>query len=385
MISLVCNNETGDKLRQYDLNRRIVVYAKNTVEEIWFRKGGLKLAVPFIKDGEGVIAEVPNIMLKEFGVVTTEVISIAEDGVTHNEKQNFYVHKRGMPAGYIYTETETIGVLNNDGGGQPDWNAAEGEPGHVKNRTHGSEFVWHAIVENQAVAADDFDEQFTENENPFYYSETENSVYFYEEQNVKIVFNGKEYKGVLVNNEWYEGHVFGNLAIVEVGEDTGEPFLYGDGGSLFTKTNEPFTISVYVEEEVVTQLPNKYIPPDNYDYVLCCSVSCSASNNYAIDPTQGTWSSVRNMTFDLYNKYKENNFPIKACIVLEVDVGSDTVYIRCEPFMVRHGGDLMLLRWKTESTLNYINGTTTLDVFETVFAPGVTDNPTCTKLYTVVS
>lgn len=119
MISLVCNANVG-KLWQFSLERKIKVYTKNTVTEIWFYKGGLKKAVPFVKDGESVVAEVPNIMLKDFGVMTVEVISLTDEGVTHKERQNFYVHKREKPSWYAYTETETIGVLNesnSDGGG----------------------------------------------------------------------------------------------------------------------------------------------------------------------------------------------------------------------------------------------------------------------------
>ena len=254
MISLVCNNETGDKLRQYDLNRRIVVYAKNTVEEIWFRKGGLKLAVPFIKDGEGVIAEVPNIMLKEFGVMTAEAISIAEDGVTHNEKQNFYVHKRDMPAGYIYTETETIGVLNNDGGGQSDLNAAEGEPGHVKNRTHYSEFVEKVRLDETTVELNDENGGQILLDGSFEVGDT-----------YTVKWNGVEYSGTIVYMGGFAAG--GNLKYFDdtLTEEYTEPFgiVSADGMCVmmsFEALPLAVTVSVKVVGETVQRLPAKFAP-----------------------------------------------------------------------------------------------------------------------------
>ena len=104
----------GEKVRQWDLSRKVEIFhpPERTIKEVWFKKGGVELAVPFSDDGEVAAAEIPNILLKSFGVLTCRVYGLGTDGCKYEDKSTFYVSRREQPKDYVYTETETIGLLN---------------------------------------------------------------------------------------------------------------------------------------------------------------------------------------------------------------------------------------------------------------------------------
>lgn len=102
----------GDKLRQYDLTRavQIVPASGETLEtvEVWKSSVTAIYSVPFRADDDYFIADIPNILLQGFGVLTVRVKTVNSNGNHKTEKATFYVSKRNKPEDYVYTETPVI-------------------------------------------------------------------------------------------------------------------------------------------------------------------------------------------------------------------------------------------------------------------------------------
>ena len=147
------------------------------------------------------------------------------------------------------------------GGAQSDLNAAEGEPGHVLNRTHWSEWQEVTYIDNVTFA-----------------ESTMVDVPLVSGQEYTITANGTTY----VRSAWT--FALGGLEVVCLGngagvgeEDTGEPFIfiYMDGyGSQIQSVNttDPITVSLLTVNEVVHKLPAKYIPDMTPYYWMCNAV-----------------------------------------------------------------------------------------------------------------
>lgn len=103
------------------------------------------------------------------------------------------------------------------GGAQPDWNANDGEPGHVLNRTHYAEKVVSTFVDETLRVLD-------EDTGAFHYTKPF-SVYAGEEYTVS--WDGIEYKCICIEVPMEETTLLmlGNAGAVLGGESTGEPFL----------------------------------------------------------------------------------------------------------------------------------------------------------------
>lgn len=135
--------------------------------------------------------------------------------------------------------------------GAYDWNASEGEPGYIANRTHYSEIADTVLIDNQT------------------YGDEEAVVLDFAlvaGQSYHIVWNGSEYDEVARNAETGGVSVvmLGNSSIVG-GENTGEPYaiLCMDGmGTLLCDMSgaESATVTLSTEQEVVQKLPEKYLP-----------------------------------------------------------------------------------------------------------------------------
>jgi hypothetical protein len=82
---------------------------------------------------------------------------------------------------------------------------------------------------------------------------------------VTVSWDGKEYECEICMSQ--NTLSFGNLSIMNLGENTGEPFLLGvSGGSntfgaFTTDTAETHTVGIYQKAEAVVQIDKKFIPP----------------------------------------------------------------------------------------------------------------------------
>ena len=153
-------------------------------------------------------------------------------------------------------------------GGGADWNASEGEPGHVLNRTH---WVEGGMVEvlaetTTAVSGEAFAEIVIQS-CPVSVGDT-----------VIVNWNGTEYSCVGIDGSAFgmDGAIFGNIGVLTGGTDTGEPFIVvlgeDDGGTCFALVvavdgSTEATLSIHHNAETVHKLDPKFLP-DGVPYVI---------------------------------------------------------------------------------------------------------------------
>lgn len=123
---------------------------------------------------------------------------------------------------YIDTDDEPDSPGGGGASAQADWNAAEGEPGHILNRTHWSE--WVEVVPEQTVA-------YIEDEGCY---ALESDLVFVEGETYRVKFDGVVYdcEAWLYTEEGYTFVMLGNAAFMGIGDDTGEPFVVGAFGGM---------------------------------------------------------------------------------------------------------------------------------------------------------
>lgn len=165
---------------------------------------------------------------------------------------------------WIDTDEEPESTGGGGGGAQADWNASEGEPGHVLNRTHWSEVEEGEILFSEATVAWD--------ETTEYLGVMEVTAPLIIGNTYKVMFNGEEY---LCDGIDYEGMavVIGNMVFLSAEfESTGEPFamVYQDGmcmlipNDINSEEYEAGSAIISITEivETVYKLPDKFIDKD---------------------------------------------------------------------------------------------------------------------------
>jgi len=173
----------------------------------------------------------------------------------------------GTP-GQVLTKTEN-GTEWKDAPGGADWNAAEGEPGHVLNRPFYSEVTVDTVLAETSPAFIEYAGQFI----------LTDPILVITGEEYTVNWNGTEYTCVCgeFDVEGVMTPVLGNLSAIGIGDDTGEPFLImiapdefaAEAG--FTAAIQPLdgstelTISIAGTVEIVHKLPQKYIHQPDYN------------------------------------------------------------------------------------------------------------------------
>lgn len=146
----------------------------------------------------------------------------------------------------------------------PDLNAAEGEPGHVLNRTHYSTYEDVTLLDNVAV------------------SEDVHQFALFDGQKYKVVWDGVEYERTAFSADMngMPAIAIGNASLMGF-DDTGEPFLvlYLDvaGGTSCVNVvdSESHNITLTTTNEIVRKLPEKYVP-EMKPYIINALVGSNA-------------------------------------------------------------------------------------------------------------
>lgn len=105
-----------------------------------------------------------------------------------------------------------------------DWNAAEGEAGHVLNRTHWTEMVSVDLLNSE------YESHYIEDYGVFGFYDDFDEILESVPETVSVTFDGTEYKDLIITSTPSIGSLAGNLAFMNqlLGtsfDDTGEPFL----------------------------------------------------------------------------------------------------------------------------------------------------------------
>ena len=153
-------------------------------------------------------------------------------------------------------EKRAGGNTGSQSGAQSDWNQNdETQPDYVKNRPFYTETVETVLVEESTVSFAD-DGGFYATDFPSTFSATVGETY-------KISWNGTVYECTCV--DFSGSTIIGNLSIVGLGSDTGEPFYMTvtNGERILiatadTSASHTFSISGFVKE--VVKIDEKYLP-----------------------------------------------------------------------------------------------------------------------------
>lgn len=126
------------EFKQWELDKLVMNPCMKEGDEVVFHGyGKVYEATAFLKDGE-VVADVPNFLLQKSGSIRVDLgwgLDCHLDcrttfTVVAQEKPDDYVCKYNLP------DRSAKSGGSGDTSAPSDWNAAEGEPGHVLNRTH---------------------------------------------------------------------------------------------------------------------------------------------------------------------------------------------------------------------------------------------------------
>lgn len=129
----------------------------------------------------------------------------------------------------------------------PDWNAAEGEPGHVRNRTH---YVETVELLNETINLEE--------------TETFSTVVpFIGGNTYHVTYNGVNYTCIAL--DLGDAVAIGNVSAMIGGVDTGEPFIMatatedGETSSICIDLHGETEISVKIVGEQITPIPIKFL------------------------------------------------------------------------------------------------------------------------------
>ena len=172
-----------------------------------------------------------------------------------------------------------------------DWNAAEGEPGHVLNRTHYVEDGEGYLLPETTIEINP-DDEMGALLSPILDLEAG--------EEYTVTWNGVEYKSVGVDGTDVElpGIVLGNVdALLGVG-DSGEPFIVAAVNPQmveemgFAIAVIPFdgsasaTVSIYGKTKIIHKLDSKYLP-EGYPYVSVTQGEAMGDARYSVDEESG--------------------------------------------------------------------------------------------------
>lgn len=163
-------------------------------------------------------------------------------------------------------EKRAGGNTGSQSGVQPDWNQNDDtKPDYVKNRPFYTETVETVLVEESTASFVDSGDGFYGTEFPSTFAAIVGEIY-------KVYWDGSTYECTCVAvNESSLLHI-GNLSIMGMGSDTGEPFIIsvfnGKGiriATTNTSASHTFSISEFVTE--VVKIDEKYLPDPLILYV----------------------------------------------------------------------------------------------------------------------
>lgn len=151
-----------------------------------------------------------------------------------------------------------------------DWNAAEGEAGYIKNRTHWVESVGGGVILEETTLPGNGAGQFM----------LEGDITLEDGKTYRIVYNGTEYMCTAVDGATLDPEIpygqqilFGNYGADAGTGDTGEPFvgvnMPGMGLMVMDLSSaSSCNMGIYDDSEIVHKLPDKFLPFKYKQYIL---------------------------------------------------------------------------------------------------------------------
>ena len=142
-------------------------------------------------------------------------------------------------------------------GVQPDWNQNDKtQPDYVKNRPFHTIDSVEMLMEETTVEFTKTGDMYTSTDQYYLYD----TLAFGE--TYQVTWDGTTYECTCAE---FEGEaVLGNLSIQGIGEDTGEPFVYGFSSFYTLDNSASHTISILRMTKIIIKIEEKYIPELQY-------------------------------------------------------------------------------------------------------------------------
>ena len=241
---------------------------------------------------------------------------------------------------------------------QPDWNAAEGEDGHILNRFAYKEYISTEIIQETTMTLES-----TNDLSELLQSSVEIG------DPVTVVWNGEEYSDVA--KEFFDASWFGNLYLLNnqgwsLSEEvnTGEPFLLSFGENTCTLlvadgvTEATFKLSAV--KTVYHPIPYEYMPMMVIPFELV-----NVDKTYTVEEQKTYFKdAIHALKYDIpvYGYVNGEKLKITKISMDSIDF---MVWVTCEKddynLMVYYGGGTVTMEAKTEIHLRAFNGT---DIFK---------------------
>ena len=175
------------------------------------------------------------------------------------------------------------GNRGSQSGVQPDWNQNDDtKPDYVKNRPFYTDSVETVLFEESTVS-------FAENSG-LYVAQVQSTFEVTVGEAYKVSWDGDSYQCTCV--DFNGDYAIGNLSIVGLGSDTGEPFLIllGEEKIIATKdASASHTFSISETVVIVVKIDEKYLPD---------TVATQSDVEVTQEALDGVFSSVATFTFD---------------------------------------------------------------------------------------
>ena len=221
----------------------------------------------------------------------------------------------GGTAGQLLSKTEsgTEWIDSPQSGVQSDWNQNdETAPDYVKNRPfYTGDRVETVFVEQSTVS-------FVDQGDGLYGAQVQSTFEAIVENLYKVYWDGTTYECACIDVSVMPCPIIGNLSIIGMGPDTGEPFAMGvfnGEGIQITTTNtsasHTFSISGFVQE--VVKIDEKYLPTIPADKSPSLPV-IEFTDNISVNIGNGTQPSfnVSNLSYsEIYAIVEKGSFQIK--------------------------------------------------------------------------
>lgn len=174
---------------------------------------------------------------------------------------------------------------------QADWNAAEGENGHILNRTHYTE-------KNIQVILPETERTLGEGEIGFLLDQP---MTFQEGETYTVNWNGQAYECICrtIEEEGNTAYFLGNYGALTEGDDTGEPFVMMCAGDyrqvLPLDGSTEVTVSIVGPVETVHTIPAKYI--SGFSKVRIVDIQ---QNEYVVETFNNTSCYKSGLNYDYF-------------------------------------------------------------------------------------
>lgn len=180
-----------------------------------------------------------------------------------------------------WVEQPTSGGSAGGGGVQSDWNQNDDtQPDYVKNRPFYTGDPVETVLLEETTA------EFTEKNNVYSYR-LSNPLSLEVGQTYQVSWDGTVYE--CVGTDFNGNIILGNISIMNAGEDTGEPFLYGFAQFYTKDTSASHTISISANVTPITKIDKKYLPEPYMNKVNPTGAGTFSLNRKA-DSTVGKFS-----------------------------------------------------------------------------------------------